>query len=108
MRVACPIDQPLNVLTCHLLPALALIALSTLAGGTWFDSAGALGVLIQPIELTHQGTMVVIVCAIFVYTGLSEARLRHPIQSSQRGTRRSGYLGRVRLCLPRSILGPLP
>lgn len=35
MRVACPIDEPLHVLTWHLLPALALIALSTLAGGTW-------------------------------------------------------------------------
>jgi hypothetical protein len=35
MRIACPIDEPLHVLTWHLLPALALIALSTLAGGTW-------------------------------------------------------------------------
>src|SRR6266849_5249227 len=35
MRVACPIDEPLHVLTWHLLPALALIALSTLTGGMW-------------------------------------------------------------------------
>ncbi len=35
MRIACPIDEPLHVLTWHLLPALALIALSTLAGGVW-------------------------------------------------------------------------
>jgi hypothetical protein len=35
MRIACPIDEPLHVLTWHLLPAVALIALSTLAGGVW-------------------------------------------------------------------------
>jgi hypothetical protein len=35
MRVACPIDEPLHVLTWHLLPALALMALSTLAGSVW-------------------------------------------------------------------------
>jgi hypothetical protein len=35
LRLECPIDEPLHILTWHLLPALALIALSTLAGGTW-------------------------------------------------------------------------
>jgi hypothetical protein len=35
MRVGCPIDEPLHILTWHLLPALALTALSTLAGGVW-------------------------------------------------------------------------
>jgi hypothetical protein len=35
MRVACPIDEPLHLLTWHLLPALAVIALSTWAGGAW-------------------------------------------------------------------------
>jgi hypothetical protein len=35
MRIACPIDEPLHVLTWHLLPALALIGLSTLAGSVW-------------------------------------------------------------------------
>ena len=35
MRVACPIDEPLHLLAWHLLPALALIGLSTLAGGIW-------------------------------------------------------------------------
>jgi hypothetical protein len=35
MRVACPIEEPLHLLTWHLLPALALIAFSTLAGRTW-------------------------------------------------------------------------
>jgi hypothetical protein len=35
MRIACPIDEPLHVLTWHLLPALTLIALSTLVGGVW-------------------------------------------------------------------------
>jgi hypothetical protein len=35
MRLACPIDEPLHLLTWHLLPALALMALSTLAGITW-------------------------------------------------------------------------
>jgi hypothetical protein len=35
MRIACPIDEPLHVITFHLLPALAVIALSALAGRTW-------------------------------------------------------------------------
>jgi hypothetical protein len=34
MRVACPIDEPLHLLTWHLLPALILTALSSMAG-TW-------------------------------------------------------------------------
>ena len=35
MRIACPIDEPLHLLVWHLLPALALIALSTWAGSVW-------------------------------------------------------------------------
>jgi hypothetical protein len=35
MRIGCPIDEPLHVLTWHLLPALALTALSALAGAAW-------------------------------------------------------------------------
>jgi hypothetical protein len=35
MRIACPIDEPLHLLTWHLLPTLAVIALSALAGATW-------------------------------------------------------------------------
>jgi hypothetical protein len=35
MRIACPIDEPLHLLTWHLLPALALVALSAVAGATW-------------------------------------------------------------------------
>jgi hypothetical protein len=35
LRLKCPIDEPLHILTWHLLPALALTALSTLAGGRW-------------------------------------------------------------------------
>jgi len=35
MRIACPIDEPLHLLTWHLFPALAVIALSTLAGIKW-------------------------------------------------------------------------
>jgi hypothetical protein len=35
MRVRCPIDEPLHILVWHVLPALVLIALSTLAGGVW-------------------------------------------------------------------------
>ena len=35
MRIGCPIDEPLHVLTWHLLPALVLIALSALAGAAW-------------------------------------------------------------------------
>jgi hypothetical protein len=37
MRLACPIDEPLHLLTWHLLPALALTALSTLAGIAWLN-----------------------------------------------------------------------
>jgi hypothetical protein len=32
MRISCPIDEPLHLLTWHLLPALLVIALSTAAG----------------------------------------------------------------------------
>jgi hypothetical protein len=35
MRIGCPIDEPLHVLTWHLLPALVLTALSGLAGSAW-------------------------------------------------------------------------
>lgn len=35
MRIACPIDEPLHLITWHLLPALAVIALSALAGSAW-------------------------------------------------------------------------
>jgi hypothetical protein len=35
MRIACPIDEPLHLLTWHLLPALLVIALSALAGAGW-------------------------------------------------------------------------
>lgn len=35
MRIACPIDEPLHLITWHLLPALAAIALSALAGNAW-------------------------------------------------------------------------
>jgi hypothetical protein len=35
LRLQCPNDEPLHILAWHLLPALALIALSTLAGGRW-------------------------------------------------------------------------
>jgi hypothetical protein len=35
MRIGCPIDEPLHVLTWHLMPALALIVLSALAGAAW-------------------------------------------------------------------------
>jgi hypothetical protein len=35
MRIICPIDEPLHLLTWHLLPAFALIALSTWAGAAW-------------------------------------------------------------------------
>jgi hypothetical protein len=37
MRVACPIDEPVHILVWHLLPALALISLSTVAGGVWLQ-----------------------------------------------------------------------
>jgi hypothetical protein len=35
MRIACPIDEPLHLLTWHLLPALLLTSLSAIAGTTW-------------------------------------------------------------------------
>jgi hypothetical protein len=35
LRLKCPIDEPLHILAWHLLPALALTALSTLAGARW-------------------------------------------------------------------------
>jgi Negative regulator of sigma F len=35
MRIAYPIDEPLHLITWHLLPALVGIALSALAGSTW-------------------------------------------------------------------------
>jgi hypothetical protein len=35
LRLKCPIDEPVHILAWHLLPALALTALSTLAGGSW-------------------------------------------------------------------------
>lgn len=35
MRIGCPIDEPLHLLTWHLLPALVLTALSALAGAAW-------------------------------------------------------------------------
>jgi energy-converting hydrogenase Eha subunit G len=35
MRIGCPIDEPLHLLTWHLSPALAVIALSTLGGVRW-------------------------------------------------------------------------
>jgi hypothetical protein len=35
MRLTCPIDEPLHLVVWHLLPAFALIALSTWAGAAW-------------------------------------------------------------------------
>jgi hypothetical protein len=35
MRIGCSIDEPLHLVTWHLLPALGMIALSTLAGAVW-------------------------------------------------------------------------
>jgi hypothetical protein len=35
MRIVCPIDEPVHLLTWHLFPALVVIALSTLAGVKW-------------------------------------------------------------------------
>lgn len=35
MRIKCPIDEPLHLVTWHLLPALVLTALSALAGAAW-------------------------------------------------------------------------
>ena len=35
MRIACPIDEPLHILFWHLFPALAVTALSALAGIKW-------------------------------------------------------------------------
>jgi hypothetical protein len=32
MRIACPIDEPLHLLTWHLLPVLIVIVLSTVVG----------------------------------------------------------------------------
>jgi hypothetical protein len=37
MRLLCPIDEPLHVITWHLLPALAAIALSVVAGSRWLS-----------------------------------------------------------------------
>ncbi len=35
MRIACPIDEPLHLVTWHLGPAIAVTLLSTLAGAVW-------------------------------------------------------------------------
>jgi hypothetical protein len=35
MRIGCPIDEPLHLVTWHLLPALVLTAFSALAGAVW-------------------------------------------------------------------------
>jgi hypothetical protein len=35
MRIGCPIDEPLHLVTWHLLPALGLTVLSALAGAVW-------------------------------------------------------------------------
>lgn len=35
MRIKCPIDEPLHLVTWHLMPALAFTALSALAGAAW-------------------------------------------------------------------------
>jgi hypothetical protein len=35
MRIDCPIDEPLHLVTWHLLPALGMTALSALAGAGW-------------------------------------------------------------------------
>jgi hypothetical protein len=35
MRIDCPIDEPLHLITWHLLPALGMTALSALAGAAW-------------------------------------------------------------------------
>jgi hypothetical protein len=35
MRISCPIDEPLHLLSWHLSPAIAVIALSTLGGIRW-------------------------------------------------------------------------
>jgi hypothetical protein len=35
MRIGCPIDERLHLLTWHLLPAVILTAISALAGGVW-------------------------------------------------------------------------
>jgi RNA polymerase sigma factor (sigma-70 family) len=37
MRLLCPIDEPLHVIAWHLLPALAAIALSVVAGSRWLS-----------------------------------------------------------------------
>ena len=36
MRIKCPIDEPAHLVVWHLLPALALIAVSAAAGSIWF------------------------------------------------------------------------
>jgi hypothetical protein len=35
LRLVCPLDEPLHIVTWHLLPAFALTTLSTVAGGRW-------------------------------------------------------------------------
>ncbi len=35
MRIKCPIDDPLHILTWHLMPVLVITALSALAGAAW-------------------------------------------------------------------------
>jgi hypothetical protein len=35
MRIKCPIDEPLHLVAWHLMPALAVTALSALAGAAW-------------------------------------------------------------------------
>ena len=35
MRIRCPIDEPLHLVTWHLMPVLVLTALSALAGAAW-------------------------------------------------------------------------
>lgn len=37
MRIACPIDEPLHLLTWHLLPAIMLTVLSAIAGTIWLQ-----------------------------------------------------------------------
>jgi hypothetical protein len=37
MRIFCPLDEPLHLITWHLLPAVAVVALSALAGRAWLD-----------------------------------------------------------------------
>jgi hypothetical protein len=35
MRIVCPIDEPLHLVTWHLGPAIAATLISTLAGAVW-------------------------------------------------------------------------